>query len=77
MQTWTWWPQGPLELREAERLLELLVDARDWDGLGGVARCLLEMFGERGPALRCAVGHLGAPRFHRGLPLSRHWACLP
>jgi hypothetical protein len=47
MRTWRWWPRGPIELRDAERLLVLLVDERDWDGLAGLARCLLAMLRER------------------------------
>ncbi|MDH4045900.1 MAG: hypothetical protein OEW06_15735 [Gemmatimonadota bacterium] len=48
MQTWTWWPRGPIDLRDAEKLLTLLVDAKDWDGLTGLARCLIETVRERG-----------------------------
>jgi len=43
MQTWTWWPRGPIELHDAEMLLCLLVEDHDWDGLAGLARCLIEM----------------------------------
>lgn len=55
MQTWTWWPRGPVTRAQAERLLVQLVDARDWDGLAGLARCLIETLRHGGDGLP-AVG---------------------
>lgn len=40
METWTWWPRGPLTPAEAMKLLELCWD--DVDGLPGIVRALVE-----------------------------------